>query len=91
MIAPAWRRPKGVRIAPGCVVTAEKRRVLAELHRSGERGSCAFPVVMPGGTLAALRMFGLAEHAPDLDGLGGRRYRVSPAGAAFLERTEPMT
>ncbi|MBX9707908.1 MAG: hypothetical protein K2X61_08260 [Caulobacteraceae bacterium] len=75
-------------IAPGHVLTAAKAEVLRQLALAGEGGSCAVPVIMPGGTLAALVQFGLVEHAPDLpnDHLGGRRYRVNDAGRAVLKR-----
>ena len=75
-------------VGPGHVLTPAKAEVLRQLALAGEGGSCAVPVIMPGGTLAALVQFGLAEHAPDLanDHLGGRRYRVSDAGRDVLKR-----
>lgn len=71
-------------IAPGKVLTPFKASALRELARAGDRGSCAVHSVMPGGTLAQLKDFGLAEHAPAIDALGGRRYRVSAAGREML-------
>jgi hypothetical protein len=73
-------------IAPGKVLTAFKVEALRHLARAGARGSCAVHPVMPGGTLAQLVDFGLAEHAPAIDSLGGRRYRVSAAGREMLTR-----
>ena len=73
-------------IAPGKVLTPFKAEALRHLARAGERGSCAVYSVMPGGTLAQLVDFGLAEHAPAIDSLGGRRYRASAAGRDMLAR-----
>lgn len=75
-----------LKIKPGCVLDRRKAEVLLELARSGERGSCAVYLVMPAGLLASLVTFGLAEHAPDLDDLGDRRFRVTAAGLDVLKR-----
>lgn len=77
-----------ITVSPGRVLSAAKAEVLRQLAAAGEVGSCAVPILMPGGTLAMLVQFGLAEHAPDLanDHLGGRRYRVNAAGRAMLKR-----
>lgn len=75
-------------IAPlpgGDVMTEAKVEVLLKLAGAGERG--VTPLRAGGlnaGTLAALKMFGLAEHAPALDALDDRRFRISPAGEDLL-------
>ena len=83
-----WRRLKGLRVAPGAIVTPFKAEVLRQLARAGDRGSCACYGIMPGATLASLSMFGLAEHAPDIDDLGGRRYRITARGRDVLQQLE---
>lgn len=75
-------------LSPGCVLTAFKAEVLRQLAAAGVVGSCAVPLVMPGGTLAILVQFGVAEHAPSIanDCRGGRRYRINAAGSDVLKR-----
>lgn len=71
-------------LAPGHILTAAKAETLRMLAGFGDAGSCASWPSLPGGTLAMLVQFGVAEHAPDLDALGGRRYRVTAKGRDVL-------
>lgn len=72
------------RTPSGDTLTEQKLLVLMRLAECGDRGATAAHGFMPGGTLAVLHQFGLAEHAQALDQLGGRRYRVNAAGVDLL-------
>jgi hypothetical protein len=74
-------------VGPDQVLTEAKVQVLEVLARAGDAGLCAGPVT-PGGTLAILRQWGLADRMPQPanDVLGGTRTRINEAGRAILKR-----
>lgn len=76
-----------LKLGPGQVLTAFKAEVLRHLGDAGAAGICPGPVT-PGGTLAQLRAFGLAERMPQPanDSLGGVRTRITEPGLAVLKR-----
>ena len=76
-------------LGPGRLLTPNKARTLRALAHCGDRGSCSVYGVMDGAMLAALVQFELAERLPE-DGLGGNRYRVTPAGLEVLARIAPL-
>lgn len=74
-----------MRIGPGQLLTAHKAEVLRILGTFGAFGVCPGPVT-PGGTLAQLRDFGLAEvmAQPEGDRIGDVRTRINAAGTDVL-------
>lgn len=76
-----------LKLGPGQVLTAFKAEVLRHLADAGPAGLCPGPMT-PGGTLAQLRAFGLAERMPQPanDSLGGVRTRITEPGRAALKR-----